>query len=232
MKTQLTLLMLLMVILTTSCKHPIPEGPLVNDPGSPPIVVTVCDPNVVYFQQQILPILISNCAFSGCHDAASHEDGVVLDSYANIMNTGEIEPGNPYDSELFEKIIESDPDDIMPPPPNVPLTSAQIALIQNWIAQGAQNNSCVGCDTTNVTYTSQIGTLIANRCQGCHSGANPDGGIALTNYNQVKNEALFGLLYDAVTHNGNATNMPYNSAQMPECEIDLIRIWIENGAPN
>jgi len=231
MKIQLTLFIALLVVLATSCKHPIPEGPFI-DPFAPPVVVTVCDPNVIYFQQQILPILTSNCAFSGCHDAASHEDGVVLDTYANIINTGEIEPGNPYDSELFEKIIESDPDDIMPPPPNVPLTSAQIALIQNWIAQGAQNNSCVGCDTTNVTYQSQIGTLIANRCQGCHSGASPDGGISLTNYNQVKNEALFGLLYDAVSHNGNATNMPYNSAQMAECEIDLIRIWIENGAPN
>jgi len=231
MKIQITLFIMLLVVLATSCKHPIPEGPGI-DPNLPPIVVTVCDPNVVYFQQQILPILISNCAFSGCHDAASHEDGVILDSYANIMNTGEIEPGDPYDSELFEKIIETDPDDIMPPPPNVPLTLAQINLIKNWILQGAQNNSCVGCDTTNVTYQSQIGTLIANRCQGCHSGANPDGGISLTNYNQIKNEALFGLLYDAVTHNGNATNMPYNSAQMPECEIDLIRIWIENGAPN
>lgn len=231
MKLPFLLFVLGLLIALSGCKHPIPEGPIV-DPNIPPVVVTVCDPNVIYFQQQILPMLLSNCAFSGCHDAASHEDGVILDSYANIMNTGEIEPGNPYDSKLFEKIIETDPDDIMPPPPNLPLTSAQISLIQNWILQGAQNNSCVGCDTTNVTFQSQIGNLISTRCQGCHSGNNPDGGIALTNYNQVKNEALFGLLYDAVSHNGNATNMPYNSGQMPQCEIDLIRIWIENGAPN
>jgi len=230
MKIQLTLFLLLMVVLANSCKHPIPEGPFV-DPNVP-IVVTECDPNVVYFQQQILPLLLSNCAFSGCHDAASHEDGVILDSYINIMITGEIEPGDPYDSELFEKIIETDPDDIMPPPPNLPLTTAQINLIKNWILQGAQNNSCVGCDTTNVTYQSQIGNLIATRCQGCHSGSSPDGGISLTNYNEVKNEALFGFLEDAVLHNGNATNMPYNSGQLPQCELDLIRIWIENGAPN
>jgi len=232
MKATYLIFVICLLMAISGCKHPIPEGPGV-DPNAPPVVVTVCDPNVVYFQQQILPLLLSNCAFSGCHDAASHQDGVILDSYWNIINTGDVEPGDPYDSDLFEVLIDTDLDDRMPPWPEYnALPTAQIDLIRNWILQGAQNNSCVGCDTTNVTYQSQIGSLIATRCQGCHSGNNPDGGISLTNYNQVKNEALFGLLYDAVSHNGNATNMPYNSGQIPECEIDLIRIWIENGAPN
>ena len=30
---------------------------------------TPCDPDVVYFSKDILPLLRSNCAKSGCHDA-------------------------------------------------------------------------------------------------------------------------------------------------------------------
>ena len=29
-----------------------------------------CDPDVIYFEQDVLPMLICNCAFSGCHAAA------------------------------------------------------------------------------------------------------------------------------------------------------------------
>ena len=46
-----------------------------------------CDPDSVYFDNQVLPILVSNCAKPGCHDAASHQDGVVLSSYASLMST-------------------------------------------------------------------------------------------------------------------------------------------------
>src|SRR5689334_22148052 len=54
-----------------------------------------CDPDSVYFINTVLPLFISNCAKSGCHDAASHEEGIILDSYASILASGEIVPGNP-----------------------------------------------------------------------------------------------------------------------------------------
>lgn len=50
-----------------------------------------CDPDSVYFKQQILPILQSNCAKSGCHNEESRKHGVVLNSYQNLMSTVEIE---------------------------------------------------------------------------------------------------------------------------------------------
>ena len=117
------------ILFAISCKHEVPVG---NDPGGTPgngsgngngngsgnnPPVCTCSPDTVYFQQQVLPIFISNCSLSGCHDAASHQDGVVLTNYQSIMNTGEIEPGDPNDSEVYEKITENDNDDRMPPPP-------------------------------------------------------------------------------------------------------------------
>ena len=107
---------------------------------------TPCDPDVVYFDQDILPILRSNCAFSGCHDNNSAQDGVILTSYENVMLTADVEAFDLDGSDLYEVITDSDPDDRMPPAPNERLTSAQISKISEWILQGAKNEQCdAGC---------------------------------------------------------------------------------------
>lgn len=220
----------LLLLLHSACKHEIPTPPAPDPFG--PTVSEVCDPDSIYFEQDILPLLSSSCAFSGCHSAGSAQDGVVLDSYWNIMQTADVTPGDPWESDLYEVLVDSDLDDRMPPYPDYQaLSSAQINLIFQWIAQGAQNNACAGCVTENITYETVIGALIQNRCQSCHSGSSPDGGIALTNYSQISNVALNGSMLEAVTHTGNATPMPYNSSQLPQCEVDQIVTWINNGAP-
>ena len=139
-------LLVLMMFALSSCKHQpqiLPAdltGGNENPGGGTVGNENNCDPNVVYFEQQILPIIVSNCAKSGCHNSIDHEEDIVLNSYSSIMSDGEISAGNPGNSELYEVITETDPDDIMPPPPHSPLTSAQIALIRTWIQQGAPNN--------------------------------------------------------------------------------------------
>jgi hypothetical protein len=99
-----------------------------------------CDPDSVYFQNTILPLVTSSCAYSGCHDAASRQDGIILNNYLNIIAYGEIKAGDPNESKIYDVITESRPDKIMPPPPNSPLTPEQIALISKWISQGALDN--------------------------------------------------------------------------------------------
>ena len=126
------------------------------------IIQHPCSPDTVYFEQQLLPILRSNCALSGSHDAASHHDDVILDSYANVRNTGEIKLSDPTNSKIYEAITETDPDKRMPPPPRAPLTADQKALVLRWIPQGAQDLRCAAaCDTTNVRFSTVIQPLIA-----------------------------------------------------------------------
>ena len=81
MKKSYCILTLLIIALTliNACKHEIPQ----SAPGSPTPVPG--GTNGVCFQNQILPLFQSNCAKSGCHDAASQLDGYVFDSYANIV---------------------------------------------------------------------------------------------------------------------------------------------------
>jgi len=119
-----------------SCKHELPGSQVNQIPvgsGSDP-----CDANKVYFEQQVLPILVSNCAKSGCHDNASHKEGVVLTSYSSVMNTGGVRAGNAGNSKLYNLINTSNSEDRMPPPPASPLTQQQKNLVYNWIQQGAQ----------------------------------------------------------------------------------------------
>ena len=66
-----------------------------------------CDPNVVYFQRDVLPIIASSCAKSGCHDVITHEEGIVLDNFTNIIKTGKIKGGNLNSGDFYKVIIET-----------------------------------------------------------------------------------------------------------------------------
>ena len=211
-----------------SCKHDVIQLP---PGGDTPTVSDDCDPDTVYFQNDILPIIVSNCAMSGCHDARSHQDGVVLDNYMNIVTTGEIKPGDPGDSELFEAITETDPEDIMPPPPSSPLSSNEIALIETWILQGALNNQCNECDTTNVSYASHVEAIIGTNCKGCHSGSNPQGGLLLETYDQVKSAVNNKDLVGRINLPAGAVGVMPEAGPMTDCNISTIEIWVNNGMP-
>lgn len=134
-------------LVLTGCVHDplyMPEPQPVPG-GEPTVVEGPCDPETVYFQEDVLPLIISNCAQSGCHDAASAEDGIVLESFSSILYGDDndlVVPGQPGESELIEVILETDPDKVMPPPPAEPLDPAIVDLIAEWIAQGALNLSC------------------------------------------------------------------------------------------
>lgn len=231
---------LLVLILISACKHEIIDIPAPagtdntgnngnngNNGGTP------CDPNTVYFETDILPFLNSNCAIPGCHDSQSHEDGVILNSYVNVMNTGEVQPYD-LDNDLIEAITESDPDDMMPPPPRAPLTAQQINMIQTWIMQGAQNLTCSNstCDSTQVSYAGKVMPLINNKCKGCHTGSNPGGGITLNSYATVVASATNGSLMGTILHQSGYSPMPKNTTKLSDCEIGIIRNWIAEGMQN
>lgn len=217
-----------------SCKHD-PEEIVITDPidpGDTTINGIACNPDTVYFQNVILPMLVSGCGMSGCHDAATAEEDVVLTSYQSIMSTAEIVPGNPGRSKLYEAITDSDPEERMPPAPNAGLTTDQILSIRKWIEQGARNNYCdAECDTNSFAYSSSIQPLIEKNCKGCHNATLASGGIRLDNYAFVKSVADNGSLYGAVSHQPGYTSMP-QGGKLPDCNIIQIRKWIASGAPD
>jgi hypothetical protein len=240
------LLTLLLAIGIAACKHD-PELPLAEDistgggngggnGGNPDTVVVnpdPCDPDSVYFSTQILPILVSNCAMEECHDAITAEDGIQLDSYAAVMGSDVITPGDAGDSDFIEVLTETG-NDLMPPSDmGGPLSSDQIALLTQWVNQGAQNNSCTpDCDPTQLSFAANIQPVVELACVGCHSGADPDGGVALTTYAQIQTIALDGSLMHSLLGTGGYSVMPDNTYGLPACNISQFQLWVNAGAPN
>ncbi len=120
-------------ILMPSCKHDliydIPKPIDTTHHVPPPIDTTHCDTcaaGVISFTYDVQPILVSNCAKSGCHDSISHAEGLIITSYTQIMATTDI-PGNLVNSNFWQSMTGSG-GNLMPP--SGALTAAQLAIIQ------------------------------------------------------------------------------------------------------
>lgn len=221
--------------LMAACVH----EPLVNpdpDPDPDPTDTTAqntCDPDTVYFQRDLLPIIVSNCAKSGCHDPITREEGYDFSTYASIMASGQVKPGRALDSDFYESIIDTNPDDVMPPPPSAPLTAEQKAIVEKWIRQGAKNLTCketAPCDTSAVTFAAVVRPILQTNCVGCHSGTG-SGGVLLDTYDAVAAYAGNGSLLGSINHDPSFTAMP-QGRKLPGCDIAKIRIWVNAGFPN
>jgi len=202
----------------TSCQDPSEQPPGYVNPRA-------C------FQRDILPSLVSGCATTGCHDAATHEEGYTFVSYSTTMHA--VTPGNPGESKLYKVITAPDnEDDRMPPPPLPRLPAAVIDSIAAWIGYGAPDEFCGEvCDTINpVTFSGTLWPIIQTSCLGCHGATNPGGSVRLTNYSDVAAVASSGLLMDALKGNGVAKMPPAGSFSV--CRIRQFALWINNGYPN
>lgn len=171
----------------------------------------------------------AGCAMAGCHDAVSHKEGLNLTTYKGILKI--VSPRNASGSKLYKEIIRTGKDR-MPPPPMPAMATDQLAKIQKWINQGAVNNVCDKCDTTDFKYSTAIKPLLATKCVGCHNSASLGGGVDLATYAAVKTSALSGKLLGSVKWTAGISAMPKGGAKMPDCEITQIQKWINAGTPN
>lgn len=190
----------------------------------------------VCFTRDVLPILISNCTMAECHDAFDPEEDVDLTSYTSIMQGPEriVRPGNPAESKLYRSLIETDRDEIMPPPPRS-LTAEQIALVARWIREGARNRDCsnenTGCDSANATYSAHIQPIMQRACTGCHSGVSPSGGVDLSVRSNVVAQAREGFLLGTMSHSPSYAAMPPSGPRVSDCDLAMVRQWIARGMP-
>lgn len=189
-----------------------------------------CSPDSIYFVNDILPLITSNCAMSGCHDGSGYSDDArALTSYSGIMSY--VRANNASSSRLYTSLFGYG-ENKMPRPPVPPLSASQDSMIMKWINQGALNNQCDGaCDTTNITFKGSVMPIISTSCTGCHSGSSPSGSMLLTNYTDVLAQANNGKLVGTITYSTGFHGMPI-ATKLSDCDINAIKIWIRKGAPN
>ena len=94
------------------------------------------------FNRDIRPILSENCFHCHGQDAARRKADLRLDTFEGataVLEDGPaLVPGKPESSALLQRMASHDPDEQMPPPEsNRKVTPEQIALVRQWITEGA-----------------------------------------------------------------------------------------------
>ncbi|MEM0898255.1 MAG: DUF1549 domain-containing protein, partial [Verrucomicrobiota bacterium] len=97
----------------------------------------------VSYIRDILPILRSEC--QGCHQPAKQKGDYVMTDFASLLAGGEtgdpaIVPGHPEKSYLIDVITPVDGASEMPPKDG-PLLEEQVAMITQWVREGAVDDS-------------------------------------------------------------------------------------------
>ncbi len=96
----------------------------------------------IEFNRDIRPILTKHC--TACHGGVKEAGEVSFIYREKAIAPGEsgktpIVPGKPADSEMLHRLRSTDADEVMPKPKHgPPLPAEEIALIERWIAQGAE----------------------------------------------------------------------------------------------
>ena len=214
----------IVILVFAACEHQpkIKLGDLINKtPVDSTNNGTNCSPDTVYFVNEILPMITSNCAQAGCHDNITQAEDIVLNSYASIRS--QVKPGKAADSELYKEIVNGN----MPPAGS--MTQEQMDKIKKWINQGAKNNFCnSGCDTTLFTYSGSITKIINTNCIACHQS----GAVLLNSYSSVKALADNGRFLGAIKHQSGFQPMPSPYITLSDCDMKKITKWINSGALN
>ncbi|MEE2938979.1 MAG: DUF1549 domain-containing protein, partial [Planctomycetota bacterium] len=88
------------------------------------------------FATEVLPVLSDHCFHCHGPDAATRKAGLRLDTREGALSV--IEPGDLELSDLHGRIVDEDPDWLMPPPEfERPLEQREVELLAAWIEAGA-----------------------------------------------------------------------------------------------
>ncbi|NCW13488.1 MAG: hypothetical protein EBV82_10105 [Chitinophagia bacterium] len=232
------ILFILTTIVLVCCKHDILSiSPVLSKDTvfvvTPPVVTpggtTSAVSDTVCFNTEVLPLYVSYCASSGCHDVTTHRSGVITTTYSYIMNG--IRPKNANGSSFYTIIGNG-----MPPQSHAQLSSTQVAVIKKWIDQGALNTNCTNvCDTTVYTYSGSIQAILTNNCAGCHGTSPGSSNVYIGTYASAKayisaNKTTFNNAINYSASIAASKRMP-PSGKLVDCKLLQIQKWINNGYP-
>ena len=115
----------------------------------------------VEFYSKVFPILEANCL--ECHQGGKPKGSLHLDTRSGALHGGKTEgasivPGDPAKSPLLARIKSSDPDEFMPPKGNR-LGASEVALLEQWIKEGAVWPDFRTLPTTLTPLTSDLAFL-------------------------------------------------------------------------
>ena len=86
------------------------------------------------------------------------------------------------------------------------------------------------CDTSAVSFSQDIKSIIGQNCEGCHNGASASGGLNLAGHQNIQAAALSGSIMDRVQRPvSDPLSMPLNGP-LSSCDQKKLTAWINQGA--
>lgn len=89
-----------------------------------------------------------------------------------------------------------------------------------------------GCDTSEITYSQDVRTILESNCLTCHDPLSQNGNVNLEGYDNVKVYVDNGKLLGTIRHEDGFSAMPQGTSQLSSCTIEKIQAWVDAGAPN
>jgi len=90
------------------------------------------------------------------------------------------------------------------------------------------------CDTTHISYQSDVLPILQSYCYSCHSNSNKafSNGVNLEGYDNFKGWAQSGYVLGNIRQDPGFTGMPYGKPKISDCAINKITAWINQDFPN
>ena len=194
------------------------------------------------YGKDVQPIFTANCV--GCHKGANAPAGLQLDTPAGVLQGSSSEkvivPGSARQSVLAERISDTTGNQM---PPGGPLTKDQIAIITNWIDQGAKADVGAGAKTVKtaapvrtsfpasisaVSSAAMERTYLDAYCVTCHSGGDAPAGLQLDKLD-IANVQKDAEKWEKVLWKTRAGMMPPAGSARPDARtFEAMVSWMEN----
>jgi hypothetical protein len=88
------------------------------------------------------------------------------------------------------------------------------------------------CNTTNISFASDVNPILVNHCLSCHfKGSTIGGGINLDGHTAVASYAKNSSLLGSIKHEG-FSPMPKGQNKLDDCKISKIEAWVKAGSPD
>ncbi len=156
----------------------------------------------VSFQRDVLPIFEARCI--ECHGPDKVKGSLRMDTVAHLFGEDPewwtVQPGKPDESLLLERVeLPADDPDAMPPKGDR-LTPAEIAVIRDWIAEGAQDDAAAGTPSDSTTPSASDAETGRDSGAAADAGSDPaPAGPESSPGEAAINEAIDGAINRAVT---------------------------------
>ncbi len=96
---------------------------------------------------------------------------------------------------------------------------------------GANSGPCT--DTTGVvSYSQKVVPMLQQYCYSCHTGSFPSGNQLMGTYAADKAMAQSGKLHGTINYSPGFSPMPQGMPKMSNCQIAVIKKWIDAGLLN